>query len=186
MIQIRKNVFETNSSSSHSLVVAPKAYTEIYEYMNPDIPKYMIENGVLYLGQYEGLYFGRAPFRILYTFADKLRYAYANFIYDDSKLKELLEVVQKIHPEIKRISEFENSYEEYQYEDDDRHPFKPSVGTDEAYLESWMDAYNFTLEEFLTNPHYVVIVDGDEYNYFSDMWKLGIVKEELYHKKAWE
>ena len=33
MKQIRRGTFETNSSSSHSLVVAPKAYTESYSYM---------------------------------------------------------------------------------------------------------------------------------------------------------
>ena len=52
MIQIRKGTFETNSSSSHSLVIAPKAYTEVYGYMKNEIPDYMIDNGVILAGSF--------------------------------------------------------------------------------------------------------------------------------------
>lgn len=195
MIQIRKGTFETNSSSSHSLVIAPKAYTEAYSYMKNEIPDYMIEDGVFYLGRYGGLYFGRSPFQVLYTMEDKLRYAYACFEYDVEKRAELIELIKKLNPKITRVSEFEYKYDEDNYlqwvedgkpNDEYFYVKHPTVGTDESYLQIWMKQYNFTLEEFITNPHYVVIVDGDEYNYFKDMWKLGIVKEDMYQKKAWE
>jgi len=191
MIQIRTGTFETNSSSSHSLVIAPKAYTEVYSYMKNEIPNHMIEDGVLYLSKYGGLYFGRSPFQILYTMEDKIRYAYACTEYDQELREELIKLIKKLNPEIIRVSEFEYKYEEDRYREwvAEGKPEKeyfwvkhPSVGTDEAYLQSWMEQHNFTLEEFITNPHYVVIVDGDEYNYFKDMWKLGIVKDELYPK----
>lgn len=195
MIQIRTGTFETNSSSSHSLVIAPKAYTEVYSYMKNEIPDYRVDDGVFYLGRYGGLYFGRFPFQVLYTMEDKIRYAYACFEYDVEKRVELIELIKKLNPKITRVSEFEYKYDEDRYlewvaegkpNDDYFYVEHPSVGTDEAYLQIWMKQYNFTLEEFITNPHYVVIVDGDEYNYFKDMWKLGIVKEDMYQKKAWE
>ena len=195
MIQIRTGTFETNSSSSHSLVIAPKAYTEAYSYMKNEIPDYMIDKGVLYLGKYGNLYFGRSPFQVLYTMEDKLRYAYACTEYDQELREELIELIKKLNTKITRVSEFEYKFDEDRYlewvaEEEPAEEYfsvrHPSVGTDEAYLQSWMKQYNFTLEEFITNPHYVVIVDGDEYNYFKDMWKLGIVKEDMYQKKAWE
>lgn len=186
MIQIRKGTFETNSSSSHSLVIAPKAYTEIYSYMKNEIPDHMIEKGVLYLGRYGGLYFGRSPFQILYTLIDKLRYAYACSEYDKDFQNEVINLIKKLNPEITRVSTFEYKFEEDRYlewkregepAEDYWYVKEPSVGTDEPYLQSWMKQYNFTLEEFIIDPHYVVIVDGDEYCIWKDMIKLGLVNE---------
>lgn len=183
MIQIRKNVFETNSSSSHSLVYSPNANRN-HDYLMD----YNLQDGVLYIGRYEGLYFGRAPFQILYSTIDKIRYAYANFIYDKTKLKELEDLVKELYPEVTRISIFEFSYDENQYKeweengkDIDDYCFvsHPSVGTDEPYLESWMDRYHFTLSDFITDPHYIVIVDGDEYCIWHDMKKAGIIVDNV-------
>lgn len=185
MIQIRNNTFETNSSSSHALVYAPNSYREamLPSYNWDKEVLYAIEDSVLYIGRYSSLYFGRAPFKILYSFLDKVRYAYANFVYSEKSLQELLAVVQKFYPEITRISPHCSKYNELEYQDwvkrgkpDDEYGYVEhiSAGTDEPYLESWMDQYNFDLEKFLTNPHYVVIVDGDEYCIWKDMQKLGI------------
>lgn len=162
MINIRNNVFETNSSSSHALVYSPKSAESICFY---DDLSYYIDDGVLYIGTYDGLYYGRAPFKILYDVLDKIRYAYANF-YDNN---ELLDVVKELYPEVTRISPYENKFQE-QHE----YPEK-SAGVDCDYLHSWMRKYNFTLKDFITDPHYVVIVDGDEYCIWEDMKELGIV-----------
>ena len=178
MIQIRKNVFETNSSSSHSLVYSPNAHH------NDDyLMDYHLQDGVLYIGRYKGLYFGRAPFQILYSTIDKIRYAYANFVYSEIKMNELEDLVKELYPEVTRISIFESSYDENHYkewaENEDMDGYflvkHPSVGTDEPYLECWMDRYHFTLRDFITDPHYIVIVDGDEYCIWYDMKKAGII-----------
>jgi hypothetical protein len=188
MINIRRCVFETNSSSQHSLAIAPKAYTEIYGYMNNEIPEHMISNGVLYLGKYGGLYYGRAPFQILYTFVDKLRYAYACSEYDKDFRDEVIALIKKLNPEITRVSTFEYKFEEDRYlewkregepTEDYWYVKEPSVGTDEECLQGWMKQYNFTLEDFITNPHYVVIVDGDEYCIWKDMIKLGLANANV-------
>lgn len=196
MIQIRKGTFETNSSSSHSLVIAPKAYTEVYSYMKNEIPEYTIDNGVFYLGQCDELYFGSSPFRILYTMIDKIRYAYACSEYDPEFRNEVIALIKEINPKVTRVSAFqykfdEDSYLEWvkegkSYEDYGLCSNYPYVGTDEEYLQSWMKQYNFTLEEFITNPHYVVIIDGDEYNYFKDMCKLGIVEDDICKKLQYD
>lgn len=190
MINVRRCVFETNSSSQHSLAIAPKAFTEIYGYMKNEIPEHMIEKGVLYLGKYGGLYYGRAPFQILYTLVDKLRYAYACSEYDKDFRDEVIKFIQKLYPEITRVSTFEHKFEEDRYlewkregelAEDYWYVKEPSVGTDEPYLQGWMKQYNFTLEDFITDPHYVVIVDGDEYCIWKDMIKLGLIDKHIFN-----
>lgn len=185
MINIRRGSFETNSSSSHALVYAPNSYKDALHFISTNLD-YFIRNGVFYLGRYEGLYYGRSPFKILYTFVDKVRYAYANFIYCSEREEELLKIVQKLYPQVERFSVFMGPREESEYnewvangkpEDEYGYVEHVSIGTDEPYLESWMDKYNFTLEKFLTDPHYVVIVDGDEYCIWHDMKNLGIITD---------
>lgn len=181
MINIRRGSFETNSSSSHAIVYAPKSYKDLD--LVTDDYSYKIEDGVFYIGRYSGLYYGRSPFQVLYSFIDKLRYAYANF----GDCKDLLDIVQKYYPDVKRISRFQYKYNENNYNDwvkrgkpaDEGYYHNVFVGTDEPYLERWMKKYKFTLEEFLTDPHYVVIVDGDEYCIWDDMNKLGLVTDNI-------
>ena len=191
MIQLRTGIFETNSSSSHSLVIRRTREDEhvlTHDEIIRDID-YSIENGVLYIGEYDGLYFGRAPFRVLHDFLDKVRYAYASFYYED-KAAVVSETVHELLPEITRISLFRNSYEEERWQERKRDyearkktnrakeyedpEWEIRVGVDDHDLISWMDLYGFSLKEFFTDPRYVVICDGDEYCIWYDMVKLGI------------
>lgn len=45
-------------------------------------------------------------------------------------------------------------------------------------LQMFMDRYNVTLEEFLTNSKYIVIIDGDEYCEFDNIRMSGILNTE--------
>ena len=85
MIQIRENVFETNSSSSHSLVIKPGCdyYTpeEVFEELKwlcrevKDKPgKYILEPW----GHEFDEGFNRAPFKVLDDFRNKMWYLYAH------------------------------------------------------------------------------------------------------------
>lgn len=107
--QIRKGVFETNSSSMHSLVVmkrndiyTPEEFMDgIYLYDDRDTkePDCVWE-------PYEGdLEFGRSPFRALGTFSDKWLYACASLVHDynDNIYKELVTIALKYVPCLKKI-----------------------------------------------------------------------------------
>lgn len=107
--QIRRGVFETNSSSMHSLVVMKKSgkYTpeEIMDgiYLLDD--KETGEKGCIWSLSEFRMEFGRSPFKILGTFADKWLYACASLVEDymDDTYKELLRIALKYVPNLKKI-----------------------------------------------------------------------------------
>ena len=69
--QIRNSVFETNSSSAHSIVI--RSVNEYYNAKELREHMYINRNGEWDILQYE-LEFGRSPFKYLATFVDKVRY----------------------------------------------------------------------------------------------------------------
>ena len=60
------------------------------------------------------------------------------------------------------------------------HYNRPFIGyVDENILSGFLEKEGITLEEYLTNKKYVVIQDGDEYCYWSDMKKTGLVNMDM-------
>lgn len=170
MKQIRRSVFETNSSSMHSLVIISEdTADEVFEDVTILVSKEdildeiedLISGKTLAARKYENWYFGRAPFKILSSFYEKFKYAYSNLIpYSNNAAfweKQLLNVFKMLDININKIKAPEE------------------VGVDEARLESWLNKYNITIADFLLNRRYVVVCDGDEYCVFHDMIESGII-----------
>ena len=159
MRQVRRCVFETNSSSSHSIVLLKKNGEDYYYTYNEAIEELFIRvdgDGTLEL--YSDLYFGRSPFAILNTFYKKLLYAYANAGDPESQQsKEVTKTLQELIPDIKRVHLYS----------------KP--GTDDYILWGALDHFGITLKEFLINKRYFVVVDGDEYMVWHDLCSSGVV-----------
>lgn len=195
MIQVRSSTFETNSSSAHSLVIGKK-YAGRY---TPE--EALREIGIDDDGFWrperwwdeDPFYFGRAPFQILQTFTEKLRYVYAHtpvrhhpptpgnkwgrysyrFYVISDKLKKFL-------PGYAGIS-FVNYWSHRRFS-------HGNIGTDDHMLWDWLKEANVTLEEFLLNKNIMVIVDGDEYCIWSDLKRKGIVSDGIaaeYPAKQW-
>lgn len=158
MKQIRRNVFETNSSSSHSLVITTDNEHYTREEINEEI---YLNDGKLVFWE-SSLEFYRSPFDILTTFKSKLRYAIAA---SDGKLvNECREICKK----------YVNDFVDFEF-DKKYNSEEPNYGgTDDYEIEDWLKKYNVSLEEFLTNRRYVVIVDGDEYAIFDHLKKSGL------------
>lgn len=147
MINIKKGIFETNSSSMHSLVLLKQANEENY-FTTP----YLWKDGKLHFYA-DDLYFGRSPFEVLYTFVDKLRYAIA--YYGKKRFPELEDLAKKYIPFCQGIE----LKDEYGYID------HQSYGLlDKADLEEW-----------LTNPNEIVIIDGDEYCVFESLMESKLI-----------
>lgn len=187
MIQLRRGTFETNSSSSHSLVVTKgnnghytpeEAYEELdWDMYSKDGERWPDDdNGGIWMPS-EDMYFGRAPFRVLMTFEEKLRYAYAcapirkrpgrrhKYTYSREYYK-VTNIVKKFIPKFKGVK-FNSDY----------------IGTDDCCLRHWLKKLDISLIEFLTNKNIVVICDGDEYTIWQDMKNIGLVKEENFEKE---
>lgn len=161
MINIRKGTFETNSSSSHSLVVFKEGKVSVSNELwrlNGD--------GKLYIYANE-LEFGRSPFELLTDWYGRLRYAIASC---PDKIEEIETACYKNVPgliTIKYPGEGWNNKNTpyYGYVD------HQSVGL----LESFLNTHNITLEEFIFNDKYMVVIDGDEY----------CILDTLQHTPAW-
>ena len=226
--QIRNGVFETNSSSMHSLTVMKRddKYTseEILEgiWLSDD-EETGEEDCVWKIWNDDDLNFGRYPFKALSTFKDKWLYACASLVceYNDDTYKELLAIALKYIPNLKKIKlpntsgSFANKDSE-EFKDDEYYQERgkteselvayltqkqkdwgmeidywesysgwwsydmPCTGyVDEDLLSGFLEDEGITLEEYLINKKYVVIQDGDEYCYWNDMKKSGLVNMDV-------
>lgn len=172
MKQIRRNVFETNSSSSHSLVIT----TDNEHYTREEINKnfYVTKKGIVRLWE-SSLEFYRSPFDMLVTFKDKLRYAIASS--NGNLVDECREICKKY---VDGFIDFEFDTKDYVWDSEVKDYVEAKVpvpnygGTDDYQIEGWLKKYNVSLEEFLTNKRYIVVVDGDEYQIFDHIKKSGL------------
>lgn len=172
MKQIRRNVFETNSSSSHSLVIT----TDNEHYTRKEINKnFYMTDGIVRLWE-SSLEFYRSPFDMLVTFKDKLRYAIASS--DGNLVDQCRELCCKC---VDGFVDFEFDTKDYVWDSEVKDyvvakvPVPNYGSTDDYQIEGWLKKYNVSLEEFLTNKRYIVVVDGDEYNCWSHIKDSGLV-----------
>lgn len=171
MKQIRRNVFETNSSSSHSLVIT----TDNEHYTREEINKnFYMTDGIVRLWE-SSLEFYRSPFDILVTFKDKLRYAIASS--NGNLVDQCRELCYKY---VDGFTDFEFDTKDYVWDSkvkdyvEAKSPVPNYGGTDDYEIEGWLKKYNVSLEEFLTNKRYIVVVDGDEYAIYDHIKKSGL------------
>lgn len=180
MIQIRDNTFETNSSSSHSLIIT--------DFDGKYTPEEMMKNIYLWDDKETRMYesnleFYRSPFSLLTTFESKSRYAIA------SSNGRLADEVEKIwHKYIPNFNgfKFDMKTEEYDYDKKewvDLDEPKPIYGgTDDYEIEGWLKSYNVSLEDFLTMRRYMVVCDGDETREWYHILDSGLVdKSHIIH-----
>lgn len=170
MISIRRNVFETNSSSSHSLVILTddiikETDTDLY-FTHEEMLNSL--HGLRKDGTYKSFdrdwYFGRCPFRALDTFEQKFQYAYANEDKDPEK-SDLVLMLKTLVPEVKTFVAPEDA------------------GTDAYPLHGWLNSHGITMKEFLTNKKYVIIQDGDEYHIWEDLIRSGLIDMSVIENK---
>ena len=180
MIQIRDNTFETNSSSSHSLIITDFDGKYTPEEMMKGIYLWEDKETRMYESNLE---FYRSPFSLLATFESKSRYAIA------SSQGHLADEVEKIwHKYIPNFNgfKFDMKTEEYDYDKKewvDLDEPKPIYGgTDDYQIEGWLKSYNVSLEDFLTMRRYMVVWDGDEYREWYHILDSGLVdKSHIIH-----
>lgn len=178
MRQIRNSVFETNSSSMHSLVIKKNSeyYSEQELYTN-----IWLHDGVWRIYDSEDITFGRYPFRCLETFEAKVRYAIASLCCWKSDPDEIFNNIQALVTEIIPECHLIQLPKEYYYSDDEEHISYGSV--DENILTPFLKKTGITLKEFLTNKKYIVIVDGDEYCIWDSLKDSGLINMDEIEKE---
>lgn len=185
MIKIRRGVFETNSSSMHSIAVVNNDRYETVEYYsnlvyhNSDNPNNYNVCGCF--GTADMLDFGRYPFNILFDFEDKVRYAFASFS-DDPNCKEFEEIKRIItkYTGCKNIV-FPTQTDWKTHEEKEYYGYVDHQSAD--LLLFLLTKNNISMEEFLTNKKYIVIIDGDEYCIWDKIKESGVVNESAIEKE---
>ena len=180
MIQIRDNTFETNSSSSHSLIIT--------DFDGKYTPEEMMRGVFLWNDNKDRMYdsdleFYRSPFSLLATFESKSRYAIAA---SNGRLADEVEKIWYKHIPDFNGFKFDMHTEEYDYNKEewvDLDEPKPIYGgTDDYQIEGWLKHYNVTLEDFLTMRRYMVVCDGDETREWYRILDSGLVdKSHIIH-----
>ena len=165
MINIRSNIFETNSSSSHSIVIN-KTNSIIRGYDDIEI-----KDGIYNISS--RLIFDRWPFGILPSVDNKTRFTIASLAnyYEkgtEAFFDELTNIFKKHYPELKEIKV---AFEEY----DGKKYYGEIDHQSSGLLQSFLNKNNISFEEFIFNPKYVVIIDGDEYHEFKKLCNSGII-----------
>ena len=159
MIQIRDNVFETNSSSAHTIAV--KNHDE-YDY---NLKWLLDEDGTFKLWSTSDLDFGRSLFDVLCTTYQKIPYFIATYGY-----KFISKIIMENIPEVKRI---EKPHINKRWDDPD---LKQGIDHQSVgMLQHFIKEHNLTIEEALFNNKYIIIIDGDEYNTWGKMINCGLI-----------
>lgn len=164
-MKIRQSVFETNSSSMHSLVIAKNGHTQEFKELLEH--KYIGEKGVYNIWDSE-IDFDRSPFRILNNAIDKLLYLIADTTKDETR-KELLEMFYQIYPEIKELK-FPKSYN-----DDDEVEYGYVDHQSKGFVTNYLLENNILAKDFVTNTKYSIIIDGDEYCEWENFKRSGLI-----------
>lgn len=161
IIKIRSGVFETNSSSSHSICIRNDKSDLCVDREN------IVDNILNGRGEWKitGMYFGRAPFRYLSKFSEKVIYALANGI----NYHDIEDIVKEYVPEFTEFKFVTESGSGY---------------TDDYILSGWLEHHSVSLRDFLTKDSYFVICDGDEYYIYADMIKSGIISSCINTKEV--
>lgn len=176
MRQIRKNVFETNSSSSHSISIKKEGHYYTPEEIKESVFYCSWEDWNGKIRFYESdLEFGRSPFAPLTDFFEKLKYAIASFADDDVKREEIESIMYEVIPGLKEIK----YPTERDWKTDEETEFYGYIDhQSDGVLQVLLDKKNITIREFLLNSKYIVFIDGDEYQIKERLFDSGLIHEE--------
>lgn len=163
MIKIRNGCFETNSSSSHAMIMM-KEDQPLPQMFNPD--RWMGDNGILSIWE-DDLEFGRFPFDVLTDWYKRMCYAIAS--YGENGFKEIESLLYKRLDGLKEVKFWgnETKYSKYGYVDHQSN----------GLLQEFLKEHNISLEDFIFNDRYMVVIDGDEYRVFHDMFDAGLINK---------
>lgn len=178
MRQIRNGVFETNSSSMHSLVIKKNGGYYTNEEINEDL---WLSKGIWEIWSDEKISFGRYPFKCLATFEGKVRYAIGSLCGDRVDCEERFKEIENIVTEVVLgCTGIKLPTRRYSMSGELSYGY-----VDEDILTPFLNDEGISLKEFLTNKKYVVIVDGDEYCIWNSMKEAGIINMDEIEKECY-
>lgn len=179
MIQVRRAVFETNSSSMHSIAVMKNnsSIKTIEEAMEED-GRLTVKDGNIVIRDVDDLEFSWG-FDIVDTFYGRLAYAIASTGgHIEAVRHEITDAVKELFPSITGITlpmdKYSNEEKETTgYVDHESH------GT----LHHFLRTHNLTLAEYLADRNILVIIDNDNGSVFEEVMGCGMFDEDAIANK---
>ena len=176
MIQIRRGTFETNSSSAHSIVVRKPLSTLGFEKNNRKTEHlecgYIDQHGKMHVYENE---FGR-EFSVLSAWQDKFIYALVELNSNREAMDRLVEVMKRRHPEFKEIDIEVNPVG---WSDAWGHIDHQSQGN----LTLALEKENVSVEDFIDDDKYVIVIDSDEVCYLDMLSRAGLLNKAAIAKQ---
>lgn len=169
MIQIRSSVFETNSSSSHSISILKEDRVLTADEIKSEFCYYGNRIHLCHMNFERG-------FDILASFRDKLEYVIASYGDEEDIVDRMTDLLQSLVPEYKennvRLKVDKDDY--YGYGSIDHQ----SIGV----LSNFLIKHNLSIKDFLTHTRYVVWIDGDEYDIKDKFFDSNIIKKDSFEE----
>lgn len=168
MIQIRTGVFETNSSSSHSIIM--KKFGRVHSPEENAERVWLHDDSTLRFWDHD-LEFGRSPFSVLGAWREKAAYAIASYYNDENVYDEIVAACKK---HVKGFQDFE--LPNTPWREDEDVPYHGDIDHQSmGLLQEFLFRHNISVEEFIFNDKYVVIIDGDEYYELQNLVDAGLI-----------
>ena len=185
MVNIRRNVFETNSSSMHSLVITKQArkYTKEELALGYD-PEYHNDFELWRYCNESEMTYERSPFQILSTPLQKLKYysAYTLGTYKKPAKKDIDRIKNFImkqtgitDPNKISLYKLDRWGRERNKNKNYGAVYSNDTGEDPMHF---VKRKGINWEDLILNPKYIIIVDGDEIQNFKDLIEARIINTD--------
>lgn len=152
MIQIRQSVFETNSSSSHSIVVQKDSSVKPTG-THSDFAEF--EDGILTLHQGNGFHWG---WDVLTNWLDRFAYTMAEFGEDENTAQDILERVKKY---IDADATIIFTHEPWWANGEEVPDFGSIDHQSQGTLMHFLSEKGIDELDFIFDDRYIVIIDND-------------------------
>lgn len=186
MVNVRRNVFETNSSSMHSLVITKQArkYTDKELALGYD-PEYHKTFDLWGWKDEDDMYYERSPFQILSTPLEKLQYycAYTLGTWRDKPAKKDIDRIKKF---IMRQTGIDDPTKIFLYrvdrwdKEEGKNKYYGAVVSNDTGEDpmAFVKRKGIDWEDLILNPKYIIIVDGDEIQNFKELVETRIINTD--------
>lgn len=173
MVQYREGVFETNSSSSHSIVIKKPLSTLVDESRKKTRGScgFIDRENKLHIHENDFSW----GFSVLYNWIDRFAYALASYGNDESAMNRIIDEVLASHPEVKDIDI--RGFRSRIFDDDDEWGFSHYGNIDHqsvGLLQAFIEHKQISVLDFVNDDKYIVIIDNDNSNVLGDIMECGL------------
>ena len=164
MLRIRENIFETNSSSAHSIVLRQKYNENSVEKNLKVFNEIISKNNNTYVLDKEGQY--SCNFRYIHTWREKLKYAILFYHIHHDENERIINIDENDEYVLSKLKEVSN-IESISYVD--KKEFYEESYIDHASvmeLDHFLNYKKVDLVDFIFNDKYALITDNDNDSIF--------------------